>query len=477
MGSIPGLLQQFEESLEKTTESHPRNFEIFAAHKLGYCYRQLYLGHLGLRDTGELRGRFKAKRLIQNHLTDLIDDSQSELEVTPSFSIDLDSLIVVGEPTCYDPVEDTVYHLKTRAGWYKFHPPIKRHIDQLTVYMRGLDAQYGRLIYVSMTDFTDLRAWPPHEEPVLEYDPERFTEILARATAVREEVVKNGIAVMPHEIPFPKCGCYLCENEKLCLPKTIQTESEQQSPPEPDTPGTSDSQSALSSERTRVTPGQGSPRNSPTLNEVETGILTADSIHVPRELRDWNYWVVWDCREKIALAPWQADTMYPAQWGVDSGLNPRRDFDTAAMVSELPISEIHRSWPFPDEDNLPEQVKPAVLLPHEESDLLFIDFDNIRDPETEAVPSEVIEWINRFGGYTEISQSGTGLHTFVQAQLPENCQSYSTGLKGPGRVEMYESSRFIASTWNHVEGTPLDAVPERQSAVLEFIDQYTPITH
>jgi primase-polymerase (primpol)-like protein len=66
-----------------------------------------------------------------------------------------------------------------------------------------------------------------------------------------------------------------------------------------------------------------------------------------------------------------------------------------------------------------------------------IDLDKCRDPET----GELEEWAEKivaaFGGYAEVSQSGTGVHIIVRGVAPN---------KKRGRVEAYSSKRYFAMT-------------------------------
>jgi primase-polymerase (primpol)-like protein len=66
-----------------------------------------------------------------------------------------------------------------------------------------------------------------------------------------------------------------------------------------------------------------------------------------------------------------------------------------------------------------------------------IDLDDCRDPET----GEIKEWaekiIEAFGGYAEVSQSGTGVHIIVRGKGPN---------KKRKRVEAYSSGRYFAMT-------------------------------
>lgn len=34
-----------------------------------------------------------------------------------------------------------------------------------------------------------------------------------------------------------------------------------------------------------------------------------------------------------------------------------------------------------------------------------------------------------------------------------------------GRIELYDHARFVGGTWQHLEGTPLDVVPEAQDVL------------
>jgi primase-polymerase (primpol)-like protein len=66
-----------------------------------------------------------------------------------------------------------------------------------------------------------------------------------------------------------------------------------------------------------------------------------------------------------------------------------------------------------------------------------VDLDDCRDPES----GELEEWaekiVEAFGGYAEISQSGTGVHIIVKGKAPN---------KKRGKVEAYSSERYFAMT-------------------------------
>lgn len=77
----------------------------------------------------------------------------------------------------------------------------------------------------------------------------------------------------------------------------------------------------------------------------------------------------------------------------------------------------------------------------------------------------IVESVN---SYTEISQSGTGLHIFVKGSKPGNRSKNSK--KG---FEMYDKERFIVTTGNHLENTPLE-INENQMNIDYLYSMYFP---
>jgi len=193
--------------------------------------------------------------------------------------------------------------------------------------------------------------------------------------------------------------------------------------------------------------------------------------HVPAALKEYDVWVLWvPGWDKTARAPWEEGHMYPCEWSASKPVDPRRGYNKAAAAASLPVDEIDRLWPFPNDRLLPDEVKPAVLLPPEHvcCDLAFVDFDDVRDPETGAVSVEVWDLVNRLNGYTEVSRSGEGLHVYVLGSLPPGVGKFIEELDGPGHVEVYDHGRMTGGTWRHVFGTPADEINQAQD-VLEYI--------
>lgn len=210
-------------------------------------------------------------------------------------------------------------------------------------------------------------------------------------------------------------------------------------------------------------------------------VLTSERRYVPDELKGHAIWTMWDFREKVPLAPWRTGHCFPAKWGRDVPDNerPEREFNDVRTFVDMGPEELHRLYGFPEEYGVPGRVVPTFLLPHDPDKhgfsprLMYVDFDDVRNPKTGTVTAEAAALIDRLDSYTEVSSSGTGLHALVWANLPDlpGFKRVIVELNGVGHIELYDQSRFFAGTWAHVEGTPL-VVNERQDVVDEILSEY-----
>lgn len=83
--------------------------------------------------------------------------------------------------------------------------------------------------------------------------------------------------------------------------------------------------------------------------------------------------------------------------------------------------------------------------------LTGVDLDHVRDPDSGAVEPWARGIVERLRSYTEISQSGTGLHVLVRGSLPPDSK------RRHGRVETYDDRRFFVFTG--------DALPNRDDRI------------
>ncbi len=100
----------------------------------------------------------------------------------------------------------------------------------------------------------------------------------------------------------------------------------------------------------------------------------------------------------------------------------------------------------------------------EDDDLVGIDLDDCRDPETGHPEQWAVDIVNTLESFTEVSPSGTGFHVFAAGEIP-------AGGNRKDDVEMYDSGRYFTVTGHHVDITPL-LVESRQDAIADVHAEY-----
>ena len=169
----------------------------------------------------------------------------------------------------------------------------------------------------------------------------------------------------------------------------------------------------------------------------------------PPELRSLNQWVVWKLiqrpgEKKPTKVPYatdgaKAESDNPATWA---------SFD-AASAAFMAGDYNGLGYMFSEFD------------PY-----AGVDFDGC--VAGEHVDPKVNLWLHNLDSYSELSQSGTGIHTIIAGKLP-----------GGGRkstkhgVEMYDNRRFFVVTGDHVAGTPT-AVNGRQAELTALHNEVFP---
>lgn len=105
--------------------------------------------------------------------------------------------------------------------------------------------------------------------------------------------------------------------------------------------------------------------------------------------------------------------------------------------------------------------------------IVGLDFDHCVDPETGEVHPEVKAILGQVGSYAERSVSGSGIHVFVKATLPEDVTWRKASLPGGGVIEIGCDRHFLTVTGDHVEGTPT-TIEERTEIVGELYRNFFP---
>lgn len=204
------VVQNALESVNDPDSHVERNPDVFHPSQLAYCIRQAYLAKLGLKDNSEILGIFQTGSLIHEFLEEHADVEGAIQEHPVEYEVD--GIHIKGTVDYYHPVDDVVVDWKSRGSFYRFSPPSDRHLNQLTLYQAALGKPEARIVYISKKDL-EVRPWP--ENDTHSFDAERFDTLIEKAKRIQAEIDENGIAESEDEIPFEKCGCYICDNEEL----------------------------------------------------------------------------------------------------------------------------------------------------------------------------------------------------------------------------------------------------------------------
>ena len=159
---------------------------------------------------------------------------------------------------------------------------------------------------------------------------------------------------------------------------------------------------------------------------------------IPRELMTMNQWVCWrfETRDnkptKIPINP---------HTGGNAMSNNSKTWGTFQQA----ISRMHQ-------DSLP-----GIGFMFSGNGIVGIDIDSCRDRETGELTAEATDIISTLNSYTEISQSGKGIHILCRGALP-------AGARRRGNVEMYEKERYFIMTGATITTETVD-VKERTQEI------------
>lgn len=169
---------------------------------------------------------------------------------------------------------------------------------------------------------------------------------------------------------------------------------------------------------------------------------------------DWccptvEQWLTWEPTDRggiRAAAPWAYGRDQWITWKEAS--ETWTDFATAQdWAGKLPGHRL--AFIIRDRDAYPEE------------DCVLIDYDDVHDPESQAVHPTVREHLAAAASYAAVSRSGTGIHLLCRGSLPAGVQSISDTLPATvafpdASIEVYASTRLVPMTGVHVACTPTE---------------------
>jgi len=218
--------QKISEALHADNEDHTEHDEdtfdgVFHASWMGYCKRSILTSKQGIeiKDAEDL-GRFMTGTMIHKFMENEVSEflpGHVEME-DPIPELERGDLTFVGTADAVDHENEIIYDFKSRASWYKFNPPIQRHIDQLQIYMKAFGYDRAKVVYVSKSDM-EVKTYPSEEGEFINRDPGRYYELVAKAYQVYDYLQeKGGVESIEHlNDVYKPCDNFFCGGEDLTV--------------------------------------------------------------------------------------------------------------------------------------------------------------------------------------------------------------------------------------------------------------------
>ena len=175
--------------------------------------------------------------------------------------------------------------------------------------------------------------------------------------------------------------------------------------------------------------------------------------NIPESLKALNQWVCWGKPGKPPKIPYNPVTGYPAKAG-----HPETWTSFSKAVEAVTAGKYK-----------------GVGFELNNNGIVAIDLDNVVDPKTGYIVPEAKNIVTDLDSYTEISQSGKGLHVLVKAdlELTENRSKLQDcnilGEKWPG-IEIYNKERYLIITGDRYGENKV--IEERNAITKATVDYY-----
>lgn len=225
------------------------------------------------------------------------------------------------------------------------------------------------------------------------------------------------------------------------------------------------SESEMKDERDAVAPASTDTDEPSDKESTGTGYPAPDVVgtHFPEGLREAHEWFVTNAGDKKAYAPWEYGPKRYVSWKNDPDAPTKFDEAMEYVDGEYGMFDFLATRNLPSADTGGKH-------------LVFFDFDDCRDPDTEEVHPQAWEILNGVPTgddviHATVSSSGTGIHGYGYAT--DSLDGYKDNVvlsmddwehtENP-ELELYANDRFIVTTGQHLEGTS-----ERLLDLTEFL--------
>lgn len=205
-----------------------------------------------------------------------------------------------------------------------------------------------------------------------------------------------------------------------------------------------------------------------------------ESAPLPPALDDRWQWMAHKHGEKTPFAPW-ADEDHPEA-------EPEKDARYKwGLAENYTDSETVAEWVEKD-----PRLAGRVFIQRESDPLLFVDGDDVRDPDTGAVHPGFVALLNHLGvTYADVSTSGSGVHAYDTGEIPIDGKGQAAfeidrepwgANDAAPTVEIYATKHVCVTTGEHVPGTPLSVSDVNADALRSVLlangySDEEPVTH
>lgn len=179
---------------------------------------------------------------------------------------------------------------------------------------------------------------------------------------------------------------------------------------------------------------------------------------VPEYLREIDQWVCWKQKlheNKDGTKRW---TKVPVD--VSGGFASSTDPETWTTFEEA-VGYFNTN---------DEIVGIGIVVSSEHDDLIGVDVDDCRNPETGELDETTQELVESVETYGEVSPSGTGVRMFVRGEsaAPDACEA---DLPGEAHIEKYVTGRYLTVTGHQLESLPNEVNNDEDT--IERVDALT----
>lgn len=175
---------------------------------------------------------------------------------------------------------------------------------------------------------------------------------------------------------------------------------------------------------------------------------------VPDGLREMDQWVCWKQKlheNKDGSKRWTKVPVDAAGGGFASSTDDETWVDFRTAVGTF---------------NMTDELAGVGVVIHEGDDLIGIDVDDCRDPETGELDDAVEALLSDVDTYVEVSPSGTGLRIFVFGSV-ETGVGCEAELPGEAHIERYTTGRYLTVTGHQLDEYGRDEVQEDEQTLTE----------